>query len=143
MTAHKHFKNRVRARMTKTGESYATARCHIIREAPPPPADPATRWHFPGNVPAATALPDDVPALKEAKERHAHKAELQHAGCAAGTEDACANGMGELGDCARGKFPLTDAECADLRAGLQRRIQSLYEGEVAAAAALAEALQSL
>jgi hypothetical protein len=53
MTAHKHLKQLVRARMLKTGERYASARRQVIRQAPP---DPAARWHFPGNVPATTAL---------------------------------------------------------------------------------------
>src|SRR5262249_3509254 len=56
MTAHKHLKQLVRARMTKTGERYATARRQILREAAAPPTDPACRWHFPGSIPAATAL---------------------------------------------------------------------------------------
>jgi hypothetical protein len=55
MTAQKHFKQLVRARMKKTGESYATARRQILREAKRP-IDPAARSHFPGNVPATTAL---------------------------------------------------------------------------------------
>jgi hypothetical protein len=42
--------------MEKTGESYATARRQVLRTAPKPPTDPATRSHFPGNVPATTAL---------------------------------------------------------------------------------------
>lgn len=53
MTAHKHLKQLVRARMEKTGESYTAARRQVIRQAP---VDPQTRWHFPGNVPATTAL---------------------------------------------------------------------------------------
>jgi hypothetical protein len=56
MTSHKHLKQLVRARMTKTGESYATARRHIVRQSAQPSADPATQWHFPGNVSATTAL---------------------------------------------------------------------------------------
>jgi hypothetical protein len=56
MTQQKHLKRLVRARMEKTGESYATARRQVIRNAPPASGDPATRWHFPGNVPATTAL---------------------------------------------------------------------------------------
>ena len=42
--------------MTKTGEGYATARRQVIRQAPQKATDPATRCHFPGNVPAPTAL---------------------------------------------------------------------------------------
>jgi Domain of unknown function (DUF4872)/Butirosin biosynthesis protein H, N-terminal len=56
MTQQKNLKRLIRARMEKTGESYATARRQVIRTAPKPTADPAARWHFPGNVPATTAL---------------------------------------------------------------------------------------
>jgi hypothetical protein len=60
MTVHKHLKARVRTRMQKTGESYTTARRHVLKQQPtsaaPTPVDPALRWHFPGNVPATTAL---------------------------------------------------------------------------------------
>lgn len=56
MTAHKHLKERVRSRMHKTGESYTTARRHVVRHATTEATDPATRWHFPGRVPATTAL---------------------------------------------------------------------------------------
>jgi Domain of unknown function (DUF4872)/Butirosin biosynthesis protein H, N-terminal len=56
MTAHKHLKQRIRARMEKTGERYATARRHVIRTIEPSESDSATRWHLPGNVPATTAL---------------------------------------------------------------------------------------
>lgn len=56
MTIHKHLKERVRARMQKTGESYASARRQVLRQAAPAETDPAARWHFPGNVPATTAL---------------------------------------------------------------------------------------
>src|SRR5262245_58043441 len=56
MTAHKHLKQRVRARMQKTGESYATARRHVLPQATTAGTDPALHWHFPGNVPATTAL---------------------------------------------------------------------------------------
>jgi hypothetical protein len=34
MTKQKHLKSRVRARMAKTGESYATARRHVVSDAP-------------------------------------------------------------------------------------------------------------
>jgi len=35
MTAHKHLKERVRARMARTGESYTTARHHVLNALPP------------------------------------------------------------------------------------------------------------
>lgn len=56
MTAQKHLKQLVRARMQKTGERYATARRHLIGNFQTDNPDPATRWHFPGNVPGTTAL---------------------------------------------------------------------------------------
>ncbi len=56
VTAHKHLKQLVRTRMSKTGESYATARRQIIGHDDTPSPDPATRAHFPGNVAATTAL---------------------------------------------------------------------------------------
>ncbi len=56
MTAQKHLKQLVRARMQKTGERYATARRHLIGNFQNQNSDPITRWHFPGNVPATTAL---------------------------------------------------------------------------------------
>ena len=57
MTAHKHFKHLVRSRMTKTGESYTTARRQILRDEPAPTESaPVARWHLPGSIPATTAL---------------------------------------------------------------------------------------
>lgn len=56
MTAQKHLKQLIRARMQKTGERYATARRHLIGNFQSQNTDPTTRWHFPGNVPATTAL---------------------------------------------------------------------------------------
>jgi uncharacterized protein YndB with AHSA1/START domain len=41
MPAHKDFKRLVRARMTKTGESYTTARAHLLRKKPLAVAAPA------------------------------------------------------------------------------------------------------
>jgi Butirosin biosynthesis protein H, N-terminal/Domain of unknown function (DUF4872) len=35
MTAHKHLKERIRARMAKTGESYSSARRHVLNAIPP------------------------------------------------------------------------------------------------------------
>ena len=51
MTAQKHLKQLIRARMQKTGERYATARRHLIGTTQTDNSDPTTRWHFPGNVP--------------------------------------------------------------------------------------------
>ncbi|HEU4900154.1 MAG TPA: BtrH N-terminal domain-containing protein, partial [Actinomycetota bacterium] len=35
MTAHKHLKERIRARMARTGETYTTARRHVLNALPP------------------------------------------------------------------------------------------------------------
>lgn len=60
MTRHAHLKERIRARMAKTGERYATARRHVLAQRGDLPfelpSDPSVRWHAPGNVPATTAL---------------------------------------------------------------------------------------
>ena len=56
MTAQKHFKQLIRARMEKTGERYAAARRQILRTEEPAPRYPQAASHFPGNVPATTAL---------------------------------------------------------------------------------------
>jgi hypothetical protein len=56
MTVRKHFKQLVRERMTKTGESYTSARRQIIKQAIDKTATSPDRWHLPGNVPATTAL---------------------------------------------------------------------------------------
>jgi hypothetical protein len=41
---------------------------------------------------------------------------------------------------ARKQFPLSEAQCAELRAELQRRVQTLHEAEVEAHAELGKAL---
>ncbi len=56
MTAQKHLKQRIRTRMQKTNESYTTARRQVLRQTPGRVPDGATRWHFPGNIPATAAL---------------------------------------------------------------------------------------
>ncbi len=56
MTARKHLKQRIRARMAKTGEAYAAARRQIIRGVEQEQGASATSWHLPGNIPATTAL---------------------------------------------------------------------------------------
>lgn len=66
MTAQKHFKQLVRARMQKTGERYSTARRQVLAAAvrpaalPPSTSRPAlpagAAGHLPGNIPATTAL---------------------------------------------------------------------------------------
>jgi len=76
MTQQKHLKDRIRARMDKTGERYTVARRHVLAKAGPPAATGPAGFHLPGNVPATTALrvllnaanvqPDGVDGLSEA-----------------------------------------------------------------------------
>jgi len=56
MTKQKHLKRRVRQRMLKTGESYVSARRNVLRQASPSEPGPSRGPHFPGKIPAATAL---------------------------------------------------------------------------------------
>jgi hypothetical protein len=56
MTARKHFKQLVRTRMEKTGESYASARRQVLRQGLPDKPNNRVPWHFAGCVPATTAL---------------------------------------------------------------------------------------
>src|SRR5262249_32252417 len=54
MTTRKHFKQLVRARMARTGESYSAARRQVLLQAGTS-ATPSS-FHFPGSVPAAGVL---------------------------------------------------------------------------------------
>lgn len=56
MTKQKHFKQRVRARMAKTGESYTTARRHEITTHTKGDSELPAILHFPGAHPETTAL---------------------------------------------------------------------------------------
>jgi hypothetical protein len=56
VTERKHFKQLVRARMGKTGESYTTARRQLIRQVAQPSGSSRTPHHFPGSIPAPAAL---------------------------------------------------------------------------------------
>ena len=85
---------------------------------------------------AEAALPDDVPLLAEVKQLYARKAELLHAGAAASEVRAVWERLAELEALAGEHFPLADAACAELRAGLKRRILALYAGELSALATL-------
>ena len=56
MTERKHFKHLVRSRMSKTGESYTTARRQVIRQDADPSKHSPYPHHYPGSVPVATAF---------------------------------------------------------------------------------------
>jgi hypothetical protein len=78
---------------------------------------------------ADAALPDHVPVLRQAKELLARKAEITHGGGQPEEIRSIWKQLGDLGDQVRKEFPLSESECADLRAGLQKRIMALYEAE--------------
>jgi hypothetical protein len=66
-----------------------------------------------------------------------------HEGAAAEEVRATWQRLDELQQQASAQFPLTAEDCAALRAQLQTRVQALYEGEVAAQAALVSMLAGL
>ncbi len=86
---------------------------------------------------ADAALPSDIPAFLEAKTLQTRKAELLHDGAPAEDVRAIWRRLDELAKEVRERFPLPDADCADLRARLRTRILNLYKTEVAALAAIA------
>ncbi len=78
---------------------------------------------------AYTALPDNVPALREVRELRICQVECKHAG------EKVEEPRGDFEDPPELKkraFPLSEAESEKLRAELKTRIMALYEGEVAA-----------
>jgi len=78
---------------------------------------------------AEAALPDSVPALRQAREFHVRKAELAHAG---ERPDELATMWSDQSMMAQNAFPLSDSACDELRRDLRERLMSLYECEVAA-----------
>jgi hypothetical protein len=87
---------------------------------------------------ADAALPDDVPLLGEAKALHGRKAELLHARAPAEEVRAVWRRLDALAVEAGERFPLSESDCATLRAGLSERILALHAGEVAAHEAIGE-----
>lgn len=87
---------------------------------------------------ADAALPDDVPAMREAKELLARKSELLHSDVPASTDDArrAWQRLDELAAAAGERFPLSAAAAEDLRADLKQRVLALHAAEVAAHEAL-------
>jgi Domain of unknown function (DUF4872) len=93
---------------------------------------------------ADAALPDGVPAFQAAKQLLTRKVELTHGGGDAALEEVrqAWKRLDELREHARAEFPLAEAECRDLTAGLQSRILALHQAEVDAHAALGAAASS-
>ncbi len=87
---------------------------------------------------ADAALPDSVPLLKEAKDLHNRYAELFTAGGGIDEKKHVWSRLDELAQEAKTRFPLSDKECADLRARLQERVRALLTVEEDALAAMAD-----
>jgi hypothetical protein len=83
---------------------------------------------------AEAALPDEVPAFREAKELHNRKSELFLEEGAGAAEDLAAvwRRLEELRAEAAESFPLSGEDNDALRRDLQRRVLALWEGETAA-----------
>jgi hypothetical protein len=88
---------------------------------------------------AEAALPDGVPAFREAEELHTRKSEifLEEGPEAAAELAAVWRRLEELGTEAAARFPLSEERCDALRRELQRRVLELWEGETAALGELA------
>ena len=56
MTTQKHLKNRIRARMKKTGERYSVARRYVLSKVAVRSSAGPDQFHYPGVVPGTTAL---------------------------------------------------------------------------------------
>jgi hypothetical protein len=89
---------------------------------------------------ASAALPEEVPLFKRVRELFAQRNELMASGDSAEKVRQTWNEIEALGGQAKAKFPLTPAECDELRRHLKGRIRDLYEGEVAAHKKLGEIL---
>jgi hypothetical protein len=92
---------------------------------------------------ADAALPDDIPAMREAKELLARRSELMHSDVPDATDEVRRTWarLDELAAAAQERFPLSDSAVADLRADLQRRVLALHAAEVAAHDALTASLK--
>ena len=92
---------------------------------------------------ADAALPDAVPAMREAKELLARRSELLHSDGPPATDEVrrAWQRLDELAKAADERFPLSDGAVSDLRADLQRRVLTLHADEVAAQQALAAVLE--
>ena len=90
---------------------------------------------------ADAALPVEVPIFKKARALLTRKSELMASEGPSAADEIRAvwDQLGELERQAGECFPVSEAHCAELRADLKVRVLSLYDGEVAALAAVAEA----
>ena len=81
---------------------------------------------------ASAAMPDSVPSFRKTRELFEHKAEVANSGGSTEELRAAYADLDELRRQIGADFPLTEAECTELRAHLQTRVRSLYEREMGA-----------
>jgi hypothetical protein len=88
------------------------------------------------------ALPEEVPAFKEARELYARRAELVADANGENTSEIKAvwARLGELRRHVCEDFPLSEPQCAHLLALLQEKVTALYKAEMAADKALEAAV---
>lgn len=92
---------------------------------------------------ADTALPDDLEMLATAKALLTRKAELLHSGAAAEELHAIWEQLNTLEQQASEAFPLSEAAYRELRIQLHAQIAALYTREIAAHAAIPQAIAGL
>ncbi len=86
---------------------------------------------------AEQALPDQIPACREARQLIAHKAELTHSGGDPEEIKRCWEELQKLETAARKQFPLNPAQVIELRQSLSEKMEFVAEGEREALAMLA------
>lgn len=95
-------------------------------------ADLGRRW----TALADAALPDAVPACREAKALIARRAELTLSGGDPAEVRACWQALDGLATAARARFPLSAADAAALRTTLREQLLAIHAAEVVALEAL-------
>lgn len=90
---------------------------------------------------ADAALPDDVPLLADVKKQLADYSESFHSDGSTADRSVYWQVILECERKARQKFPLSHAECADLRSRLRERVLEIHAAEVAAHEALIRVME--
>jgi hypothetical protein len=94
---------------------------------------------------ANEALPDAVPAMREAKDLYLQRSELTLAGGPDAPSEIRKiwDRLGTLGAQTRTDFPLSEADCDALLAQLQGKVMALYKEEQATRARLGEVISTV
>ncbi|HVJ79833.1 MAG TPA: hypothetical protein VNC50_02090, partial [Planctomycetia bacterium] len=89
---------------------------------------------------ADAALPDGVAPLAEGKRLLTSFTEMFHADAPVDEKRAVWKRLGELGVLCAREFPLSPAQCGELRAGLADRVHAIHAAEARAREALVDCL---